>query len=43
MTYFIFIALPVLMLIGLVGMWFSILPFLIVLVAIVYAASWLFG
>jgi|GEM_PF-5442430 len=43
MTYFILITLPILMLIGLVGMWLSILPFLIVVIGIIYAASWLFG
>lgn len=43
MTYFIFITLPLIMLIALVGMWLSILPFLIVIIGILYAATWLFG
>jgi hypothetical protein len=43
MTYFVYITLPLLMLVALVGTWLSILPFVAVLVAIIYAATWLFG
>jgi len=43
MTYFIFITLPILMVIALVGTWLSILPFLLAFIGIIYAATWLFG
>lgn len=43
MTYFLLISFPILLMAALVGAWLNILPYIIVIIAIIYSATWLFG
>lgn len=43
MTYFVFISLPLLVIAAMVGAWLNILPYLVVIILIIYSATWFFG
>jgi hypothetical protein len=43
MTYFFFVTLPLLMAIGLVGLWLRVLPIIAAAAFLIFATTWLFG
>lgn len=43
MTYFLFISLPLLIMVAMVGVWLNILPYLAFVILIIFSATWMFG